>query len=84
MRSESRLIENGISTMDLGFLVKNSEVDGLKTENKLKKNKKNNKRDLLEVSVHWAYDPRATEGFQGHFLALGRMTYSHLPNRIFI
>ena len=30
MRSESQLIEKGVSTLDLGFLVKNSEVDGLK------------------------------------------------------
>ena len=63
---------------------KNRGVGWLETKNKLKKNKKNNKIDLLEVSGCWALDPKATEGFQGHFLALGRMTYSHLPNRIFI
>ena len=33
---------------------KNRGVGWLETENKLKKNKKNNKRDLLEVSGCWA------------------------------
>ena len=33
MQSESQLIENGVSTLDLGFLVKKSEVDGLKNRN---------------------------------------------------
>ena len=56
----------------------------MKIGNKLKYNKKNNERNLFEVSGYWALDPRATEGFHGHFLVLGRMTYSHLPNRIFI
>ena len=36
-----------------GFLVKTVRIGGLQAENKLKKNKKNNKRDLLEVSVYW-------------------------------
>ena len=34
--------------------VKNRGVEWLETENKLRKNKKNNKRDLLEVSVYYA------------------------------
>ena len=33
---------------------KNRGVGWLEIENKLRKNKKNNKRDLLEVSVYWA------------------------------
>ena len=32
---------------------KNKGVGWLETENKLRKNKKNNKRDLLKVSVYW-------------------------------
>ena len=42
------------------------------------------KRNFLEVSGYWFWVLEATEGFQGLYLALGRMTYSHLPNRIFI
>ena len=66
-----------------GF-VKTGGFDGEQIEIKMEKNKKNNKRGLLKVSGYWAYDPRATQGFRGHFLVLGRMTYSHLPNWIFI
>ena len=33
---------------------KNRGVGWLETENKLWKNKKNNKKDLLKVSVYWA------------------------------
>ena len=42
---------NSISILRLG---KNRGVGWLETENKLKKNKKNYKRDLLEVSGYWA------------------------------
>ena len=63
---------------------KNSGVNCLGTENKTSKNKKKIKKELLEVLGDWGWIPRATEGFQGPFLALGRMTYSHFPNRIFI
>ena len=35
------------------------------------------KGSLLEVSSYWIWVLKVTEGF------LGRMTYSHLPNRIF-
>ena len=43
-------------SLDLGFLVKkkNKGVGWLETENKLKKNKKNNNRNLLEVSGYMA------------------------------
>ena len=40
--------------------------------------------ELLEVLGHWGWIPMATKGFQGLFLALGRMTYSHFPNWTFI
>ena len=56
-------------------------VGWLEIENKLKKN---NKRSLLEVSGHWAEVLRRLRGPQVHFIALGRMTYSHFLNRIFI
>ena len=42
------------------------------------------KIELLELLGYWGWIPRVTEGSQDLFLALGRMTYSHLPNRIFI
>ena len=41
------------SIWSLGFC-KNRGVGWLETENKLKKNKKNKKKDLLEVSVYRA------------------------------
>ena len=53
---------------------------GLQAENKIRKKCR---IETLEVLGHWGWIPRATEGFQGPFLALGRMTYSRLPNRIF-
>ena len=37
-----------------------------------------------EVLGYLGWIPKATEGSQGLFLTLGRMTYSHFPNRIFI
>ena len=56
-------------------------VGWLETENKLRKN---NKRNLLEVLGHSAEVLRRLRGPRVHFLALGRMTYSHFPNQIFI
>ena len=51
---------------------------------KLKINKIKCKIELLELLGYWGKIPRVTEGSWVNFLALGRMTYSHLPNRIFI
>ena len=51
---------------------------------KLKMNEIKCKIELLEVLGYWGWIPKATEGSQGLFLVLGRMTYSHFPNRIFI
>ena len=73
-------VQFGELNLDFRF-GKNSEVLGFKTKNK---NKLKCKIESLEVLGHWGWIPRATEGFQGPFLALGRMTYSHLPNRVFI
>ena len=47
-------------------------------------NKLKCKIELLKVLGHWGWIPRATEGFQCPFLALGRITYSHFPNQIFM
>ena len=38
----------------------------------------------VAVSGHWGWGLGAAEVLQGLFLTLGRMTYSHLPNRFFI
>ena len=67
--------------LDFGVLVKTVRIGGLPTENKIRKKCK---IEPLEVLGHWGWIPRATEGFQAPFLALGRVTYSHLPNRIFM
>ena len=76
------MIQNG--EFQFGFLgfVKTVGFNGwkLKKQSELK----NCKIELLEVLGHRGWIHRATEGFQGLFLALGRMTYSHLPNQIFI
>ena len=66
--------------LDFGVWLKTGGVVGCK----LKINKINCKIELLEVLGYWGWIPMATEGSQGLFLALGRMTYSHFPNRIFI
>ena len=46
--------------------------------------KENCKIEFLAVLDHWGWGLGATEVLQGPFLALGRMTYSHLLNRCFI
>ena len=46
--------QNGEFGLDFGVFLKTVRIGGLQAENKLKKNKKNNKRDLLEVLVYWA------------------------------
>ena len=51
-------------------------------KNKISKEKC--KIEFLAVLGHWGWGSGATEVLQGVFLALGRMTYSHLPNRFFI
>ena len=58
-------------------------VGDLQIENIISKEKKC-KIEFLAVLGHWGWGPGATEVLQGHFLALGRITYSHIPNRFFI
>ena len=42
------------------------------------------KRNFLEVSGYWFEVLRRLRGPRGHFLAVGRTTYSHFLNWIFI
>ena len=65
---------------DFSGLVKNNGVVGCK----LKINKIKRKIELLEVSGHWFRVLRQLTCPRVFFLALGSMTYSHFPNRIFI
>ena len=65
-----------------GVLMKIVRVGCLQAGNKIRKKKC--KIEPLEVLGYWGWIPRATEGSQGLFLALGRMKYSHFPNWIFI
>ena len=51
---------------------------------KLKMNKIKCKIELLKVSGHWFRVLRQLTCPRVFFLALGSMTYSHFPNRIFI
>ena len=74
-------LKTGEFNLDFGVLVKTVGISGLQAENKIRKKCK---IEPLEVLGHWGWIPRATEGFQGPFLPNGRMTYSHLPIRIFI
>ena len=63
--------KNGEFQFGFQDLVKTGDFDGEQIEIKMKKNKKNNKRDLLEVSRYWAWDFTTTEGFQGSFPRVG-------------
>ena len=64
-------VQNGEFSFGFQDLLKKVRVLMMKTENKLKSKKKNNKRDLLEVSGYWAWDSTITEGFQGSFPRVG-------------
>ena len=64
-----------------GVLVKTMRVSCVQIEIKMKKNKKKNSLNCQATGCEFY---KSLRGPQGHFLALGRMTYSHLPNRIFI
>ena len=63
--------KNGEFSFGFQDLLKTVRVLMMKTENKLKSNKKNNKRYLLEVSGYRAWDSTTTEGFQGSFHRVG-------------
>ena len=73
-------IKTGELNLDFGVWFKTGGMVGCK----LKINKIKCKIELLELLGYWGWIPRVTEGSQDLFLALGRMTCSHLPNRIFI
>ena len=80
--NDSQLIETGELQFGFGMLLKTVGVGGLKLK---KKNKlRNCKIEFLVVLGHWGWGPGATEVLQGLFLTLGRMAYSHLPNRFLI
>ena len=66
-----------------GFLglIKTVVYGDLQAENKMKKNKKKNSLKHQATGVEVLGQMR---GSRVLFLALGRMTYSHFPNRIFI
>ena len=66
--------------LDFGVWLKTGGVVGCK----LKINKINCKIELLEVSDHWFRVRRHSTCPRVFFHALGRMTYSHFPNRLFI
>ena len=79
-RNDLSEIKTGELNLDFGVWLKTMGVVGCE----LKINKIRCKIELLELLGYWGWIPRVTEGSQDLFLALGRMTYSHLPNRIFI
>ena len=56
----------------------------MKTENKLSKTRKMIKEISLKYQDTGLRILRQLRVSRVHFLALGRMTYSHLSNRIFI
>ena len=60
-------IKTGEFGLDFKVVIKTGDFDGEQIEIKMEKNKKNNTRDLLEVSRYWAWDSTATEGFLGSF-----------------
>ena len=64
-----------------GVLVKTVRVGCVHIEIKMKKNKK--KKSLKHQATGFKM-LRQIRGSQVIFLALGRMTYSHFPSRIFI
>ena len=73
-------IKTGELNLDFGVWLKTGGVVGCK----LKITEIKCKIELLEVLSYRGWISRAIEGSQGLILALGRMTYSHFPNRIFI
>ena len=79
-RNDLSEVKNGELNLDFKVVIKT--VGWWLTNRNL--NKIKCKIELLELLGYWGWIPRVTEGSQDLFLALGRMTYSHLPNRIFI
>ena len=79
--NDSHVIETGEFKFGFGVLLKVVRVDCLQAENIISKKCK---IEFLVVLGHLRWGPGATEVLQGLFLALGSMTYNHLPNRFFI
>ena len=73
-------VKNGEFGLDFKVVIK---TGGL-VVCKLKINKIKCKIELLEVLGHWFRVLRQLTCPRVFFLALGSMTYSHFPNRIFI
>ena len=73
-------VKNGELNLDFKVLGKNSGL----VVCKLKINKIKCKIELLKVLGHWFKVLRQLTCPRVFFLALGNMTYSHFPNRIFI
>ena len=61
-------LKNGEFQFEFSGLGKNRGVDGLQTENKMKKKKK---KKLLEALSYWFEVLRQLRGPRVHFLALG-------------
>ena len=79
--NDSQVIETAEFQFGFGVLLKTVRVDCLHAKNKISKKCK---IEFLIMLGHWDWGLGETEVLQGLFLALGRMTYSHLPNRFFI
>ena len=75
------MIQNGEFQFRFLGLMKIVVYGGLQTENKMNKNKKKNSLKHRAIGVEVLGQMK---GSRVLFLALGRMTYSHFPNRIFI
>ena len=73
-------VKNGEFGLDFKVWVKTGGVVGCKLE----RNKIKCKIEPLEVSGHWCRVRRHSTCPRVFFLALGRMTYSHFPNWLFI
>ena len=73
-------VKNGEFGLDFKVWVKTGGVVGCKLE----RNKIKCKIELIEVLGHWFRVLRQLTCPRVFFLALGSMTYSHFPNRIFI
>ena len=76
-------VQNGEFHFGFKEFIKIVRVGDLQIENTISK-QKNCKIEFLVVLSHWGWGPGATEVLHGYFLALGRMTYSHIPNQFFI
>ena len=75
------MIQNGEFQFGFLGLIKTVVYGGLHAENKMNKNKKKNS---LKHRATGAEVLGQMRGSRVLFLVLGRMTYSHFPNQVFI